>query len=419
MQRALFVLLITLLTAACQAKQGDSQPRLSQNRPPPLLLISLDGFRHDYRDKAETPNLDRLAQQGAVAESLIPVFPSKTFTNHWSIVTGLYAGSHGVVANSMWDPARRKRFSMRDRDAVADPAWYDGEPIWRTAERQGLTAATVFWVGSEAPVGGSHPRYWLPYDGSMRHRARIDQVLDWLDLPAAERPDLLTLYFSSVDSAGHRDGPDSERVRRAISGIDRDLGRLLAGLEKRELLGAMHIIVVSDHGMSAISRERTIVLDEYLPLDRVRVSDWGPAAQIWAERMSVDEIVQALGKAHPRLRVWRKADIPERYGFQAHRRVPDVLAEADLGWTIESRSFLNNPKNRLAEGMHGWDPAHADMHGIFIAHGPAFTPGSRLPAFVNVEIYNLLANLLGIESADNDGDPDFWPALLGARLDTP
>jgi len=388
---------------------------IATGAPAPLLLISLDGFRHDYLSRADTPHLDRLVREGVAADGLIPVFPSKTFTNHWTIVTGLYAGSHGVVANNMWDPQTRQRFSGRDREAVSDPAWFGGEPIWRTAERQGLTAATLFWVGSEAPVGGSHPSYWQPYDGRMRHTARIDQVLAWLDLPVSDRPDFLTLYFSTVDSAGHRHGPETRQVDAAITHLDRDLGRLLRGLEERALLGALNIIIVSDHGMTEVAPERLIILDDFLPLNRVRVSDWGPATQIWANGMSVDDIMAALQEAHPRLRAWRRDEIPAHYRFRDHHRVPDVLAEADLGWMIESRAYVENNKRTRPRGMHGWDPRHRDMHGIFIAHGPAFPPGGRLPAVENIHIYALLAQLLGITPARHEGDVTRWLPILAAK----
>ena len=194
MPKALGLLLIALLSVACGSSEpsgaqsseaGAPASGLREHRPPPLLLISIDGFRFDYRRRAETPNLDRLVGEGVAAEGLVHVFPTKTFTNHYTIATGLYAENHGVVANSMWDPIRERSFSLRNRQAVMDPAWYDGEPIWRTAERQGLISGTFSWPGSEAPIGGRHATYWRQYDSSIPHLERIDQILDWLDLPAA------------------------------------------------------------------------------------------------------------------------------------------------------------------------------------------------------------------------------------------
>ncbi|MFU8831712.1 MAG: ectonucleotide pyrophosphatase/phosphodiesterase, partial [Wenzhouxiangella sp.] len=295
------------------------------DRPPPLLLISIDGFRHDYFDLADTPALDRLVEAGFRADSLQHVFPTKTFPTHYSLVTGVHPGTHGIVANSMWDPVRDSRFSMRNRAAVGDGYWYDAaEPIWVTAERQGLIAATYFWPGSEARIHRIRPTYWKLYDASARHSERVEQVLAWMDLPAAERPDLYTLYFSSVDSLAHRHGPGAAQVGRALADIDRHIGLLLDGLQARNMLENMHILVVSDHGMSAVDLDRYIMLDDYLDLGQVRVSDWGPAAQIWAGRQSVDDIMATLDGAHPNMRAWRAADIPARYHFGSHRRVPDV-----------------------------------------------------------------------------------------------
>ncbi|MDX1626131.1 MAG: ectonucleotide pyrophosphatase/phosphodiesterase [Wenzhouxiangellaceae bacterium] len=274
---------------------------------PPLLLISIDGFRHDYLDRESLPTLERLAREGLRAESLQHIFPTKTFATHYALVTGLHAENTGVVANRMWDPERRSTFSLGDREAVSDGYWYDGEPIWNTVERAGGIAATYFWPGSEARIQGRRPTIWMPYAGDTPHDERVDQVLAWLDLPADRRPDFLTLYFSVVDSVGHDHGPDHPRTAEAMREVDRALGRLVAGLERRGLLGEMHLLVTSDHGMADVSRERYVLLDDYLDLARVRVPDWGPAAQIWAVEggPSPDEIARSLDNAHPALTVWR------------------------------------------------------------------------------------------------------------------
>ena len=403
--RMTLTLVWVLLLVGCGGSQTAAPPSpvtIADDAPAPLLLISIDGFRHDYRDRVATPNLDRLASEGVVADGLQHVFPTKTFTTHYTLVTGLYAENHGVVANSMWDPERQESFSLRNRAAVSDPAWYDGEPFWNTVQRHGLKSATFSWPGSEAPVGGSHPNYWLPYDGSVPHADRIAQVFAWLDLPAAERPTFITLYFSEVDSVGHRHGPDSAEVTQAVADIDSDLGLLIEGLEARELFGRMHVLVVSDHGMTEIDPERTIPLDDYLTLGDVRVSDWGPAAQIWAADMDADAIVDALRGAHPRMRVWHRHEMPERYGFRDHPRIADVVAEADLGWMISSRRHIAANVARPLHGMHGWDPEHREMHGIFIGHGPRFRPGP-MPTARSVDVYELMAYLLDIEPAPNDG----------------
>lgn len=403
------ILLSVVLLGGCQGPR----PVAEEDRPLPVLLISIDGFRHDYFDLADTPALDRLVAGGLKADSLQHSFPTKTFPTHYTVVTGCHPGTHGVVANSMWDPDRDARFSLGNRDAVGDGFWYDGcEPIWVTAENQGLTAATFFWPGSEARIRGVRPSYWKPYAGEVPHRERVETILAWLDLPADERPDLLTLYFSVVDSAGHRHGPRADPVRNALIDVDRHLGLLLDGLESRGLLDRMHIILVSDHGMSRVDFDQYIMLDDYLDLSRVRVSDWGPAAQIWATDMPVEEIVAALDGAHPHLRVWAREDIPARYHFGSHRRVPDVLAEADLEWMTSNRPFMVGRQQFSLYGMHGWDPALLEMHGAFVIHGPGVVAGSRAPAVRAVDIYELMAHLLNLAPADNEGSmANFRPYL--------
>lgn len=400
------------LTTGCEGTRGPAMA----DRPMPVLLISIDGFRHDYFELGDTPALDRLVAGGLKADSLHHAFPTKTFPTHYTVVTGLYPGRHGIVANSMWDPVRDSNFSLGNRDAVGDGYWYEaGEPIWVTAQRQGLRSATYFWPSSEARIRGVRPDFWKPYDGSAPHADRIDQVLEWFDLPEDQRPDLVTLYFSTVDSAGHRYGPLAEPVQAALEEVDQHLTTLLDGLAQRGWLDQMHLLLVSDHGMSWVDFDRYIMLDEYLDLSRVRVSDWGPAAQIWATDMPVEEIVAALDGAHPNLRVWAKADIPARYRFDQHHRVPDVLAEADLEWMISNRPFQAGRQQFQLYGMHGWDPALLEMHGGMVIHGPAFEPGSRMPAVRSVDLYSLMATLLGIEPAEVDGSIAAFAPYLYAQ----
>ncbi len=408
---AALAVLSVIVTAACT----QPTPPEPGERPKPLLLISIDGARHDYLDHADTPAIDRLIESGLIADSMQHVFPTKTFPTHYSLVTGRHPGTHGVVANSMWDPRRdrNERFSLGNREAVEDGYWYQGgEPIWVTAQAQGLTAATFFWPGSEARIHRIRPSFWKPYAGDTPHAERIAQILDWLDKPAAERPDLLTLYFSRVDSTGHRHGPLAEPVIAALEDVDRHLGDLLDGLDQRGLLGAMNILLVADHGMSRVDLDRYIMLDDYLDLGGVRVSDWGPAAQIWATDTSVEEIMAALEDAHPRMRVWRREDIPARYHFGDHHRVPDVLAEADPEWMISNKPYMAGRERFSLQGMHGWDPAFEEMHGIFVAHGPAFEGPKRAPAVRSIDLYALMTELLALEPADHEGSMGPWQPYL-------
>jgi predicted AlkP superfamily pyrophosphatase or phosphodiesterase len=411
---------LAILLSACRAAPDGREGQA----PAPLLLISIDGFRHDYIEQFDSPAIDRLIEEGLYADSLHHAFPTKTFATHYTLVTGRHPGTHGVVANNMWDPRRKSSFSLGDREAVNDGFWYSGgEPIWVTAEQQGLTAATYFWPGSEAIIDRTRPTHFKPYDGRVPHEERIDQIVDWLALPNAERPDFLTLYFSSVDSRGHGAGPAAPATLAAAEDVDAQLGRLLDELEAMDMLGRINILLVSDHGMSEVSPERTIALDEYIDLSKVYVSDWGPAAQIWAGEMSAEEIVAALANA-PHLRAWQREDIPERYHFDSHYRVPHVLVEADPGWLISSKPYMANPNP--PKGMHGWDPALAEMHGIFIARGPGFVPGARSPAMRSIDVYALMTHLLDLDPAEHEGrlqtflpylESDQAPAYQVARFE--
>lgn len=430
--KALFpALIIALLLAGCGKAgiapggptdtrghdQADARFDRFQDSAPPLLLISIDGFRHDYLDRVELPALQKLADQGLRADSLQHVFPTKTFPTHYTMVTGLYAENTGVVANSMWDPKRKSRFSLGNRDAVSDGYWYDGEPIWNTVEKAGKVAATYFWPGSEAQIGGMRPSVWKPYAGETPHDERIDQVLSWLDQPLGERPDFLTLYFSAVDSAGHAHGPNHPKTAEAMREVDRAMGRLIAGLEQRGLLGRMHILVTSDHGMARIDLDRYVLLDADLGLElgRVNVSDWGPAAQIWTlpGGPTADQIVEQLRSGSQGVRrVWKKGNAPQRYHFDEHQRVPDVTAEAEPGWMLSNKPYYAGMQRGLLNGMHGWDPAWQDMHGFFVAHGPAFAAGERLPAVRSIDLYSLMAELMEVPPAETDGSLAAFEPLL-------
>jgi len=368
-----------------------------------VILISFDGFRWDYPERAETPHFDFLVENGVRAAGLIPSFPTKTFPNHYTIVTGLYPDHHGIVANSMHDRGTDKRFRISDRQAVQSSFWWGGEPIWVTAEKQGIIAASYFWVGSEAPIAGRQPTYWFQYDGSTPNRERIDQVLNWLALPEKERPRLILLYFSLTDDMGHGYGPESVQVAEAVATADSLLGYLSAGLRKAGLFENTNLIVTSDHGMAATSQERVIFLDDYLDLKTVSVVDWSPVAMINPKTLEAESIVEKLKGAHPRLNVFLKSELPRNLHFGEHERIPDVVAYADAGWSISSRAYFDKNPERLDGGTHGYSPEAQSMHAIFIAKGPAFRSDVRFPAFANIHVYELLAAVLGIKPAANDG----------------
>jgi len=373
--------------------------RLITDLKPTVLLISLDGFRWDYLKKTPSPNLQRLMREGVHADALIPSFPTKTFPNHYTIVTGLYPAHHGMLANNIWDPQLGK-FSMYDRKAVQDGRWWGGEPIWLTAQKAGQKSAPLFWPGSEADIEGMHATHWLPFNAKMTHQERLDQFFSWLDLPQSDRPTFFTLYFEDVDHAGHDFGPGSPEQIAAVKRVDATIGDLLAGLKARGVADQVNIVIVSDHGMVPITPQQVIYLDDYIDLASVRISDWSPVLMLSAGNQN-DEVLVKLKKI-PHLTVYRKQDVPARLHFSGSDRIPPIIAIADHGWRIISHGKKTQdwePKG----GEHGYDNADKDTWGIFIARGPAFKPGKRMRPFANIHIYSALCSILGLQPAPNDG----------------
>lgn len=412
--------LLALLALAATALSGCAGPGGPEPAPGPsgarsphaVLLVSIDGFRADYLDRGITPNLLRIGREGVRAEGLRPSFPTKTFPNHYSIVTGLVPDHHGIVANNIWDPERQQSFGLSNREAVGDARWWGGEPVWVAAERAGLRTAPLFWPGSEAPIGGVRPTHWLPYDGSMTARERIDWLLERIDRPPPDGVVFATLYFDDVDAAGHRYGPDAAATDSAIARVDGWIGLLLEGLAVRGLRDRVDLLVVSDHGMSPTSRDRVILLDDYLDLSRVRVSDWNPLAAIWPATGEEEATYAALREAHPHLSVWRRGEVPARLAFGTNPRVAPVLALADPGWSITTRARYEESPARFDGGNHGYDDDAADMLGLFVARGPGLRTGVRIPVARNVDLYPLLMALLGLPPRATDADPDALRSLL-------
>ena len=406
------------LLAAFTAGGGASQTGADGDFKPTVILISFDGWRWDYHLKAPTPSLRTLMARGVHADGLVPSFPTKTFPNHYTIVTGLYPGHHGIVANNIKDPATGRRFSAANQAEVADALWWGGEPIWVTAQRAMQPAAAMFWVGSEAPIHGMRPRHWKAYDEDLPGNDRVDQVLAWLDLPAAERPTFVTLYFEDPDTAGHDHGPNAVETQEAIRRTDAYLGRLLGGIERRGLTDRVNIVVTSDHGMAEVTEDRVVVLDDYVSLDDVEVVDINPTLGLIPKAGKEDAVYRALRNAHPRLKVYRRNDTPRRWRYRDHPRIPPIVGVVDEGWQVLRRNtIVDIVARRIAgdRGAHGYDPRYTSMRGVFVAAGPAFRSEVTVRAFENVHIYNALAGVLGITPAKNDGNPEVARALLANR----
>lgn len=410
--------LAVILLGGCTLSTGcSSAPERQVSEPelaPTVVLISLDGVRWDFPEKYEAQNLLALAGAGVRAKRLTPVFPTKTFPNHYSTVTGLYVENHGIISNTMYDPVMDARFSLSNREAIADQRWWGGEPLWVTAETQGQIAATYFWPGSEAAIQDVRPTYWFEYDGRIPGEERVDQVLEWLDLPVTERPTFITLYFSDVDGAGHRHGPDAPEVSAALADVDALVGRLVDGLEARGLENVVNIIITSDHGMAKTSQNRVIIIDDFFDPESAHVVDYNPTLMMYpSQGVNEDSLVRALD-AHDYLVAYTKEQIPERFHVADHPRTPRILAIADEGWSITTRERYQSDPGRFNGGSHGYDNELESMGGIFIARGPAFREGYVSEPFLTIHIYELICEILGLDPAPNDGRLDAVDDLLRA-----
>ena len=383
-----------------------------QSNPNKTLLISFDGFRYDYLNKVETPHFDTLAANGVQAEGLIPVFPSKTFPNHYSIVTGLYPENTGLVGNTMYDPKWDEWYRIRDRQAVENGKWYGGEPIWNTLEKQGIRTGTMFWVGSEADIQNMHPTHWKRYDQSMPFRARIDTVVKWMSAPDTQDVDFATLYFHQPDYAGHRYGPESDSVNKQIRRADELVGYLKNTMQDKDLWNSTNIMVVSDHGMVEVTADKLIELDKIVSMDNIERTIWGGLTMIQPKEDKLQQVYESLKANEEHYRVYRKENIPERYHLKNSRRVSDIIMVADLGYTILTSDRKQEFIDSLPRGSHGYDNNQKAMQSFFIAHGPDFKKGTTVDSFQSIHLYELMNHLMGTEPAPNDGSLDSVKVLL-------
>jgi predicted AlkP superfamily pyrophosphatase or phosphodiesterase len=408
--------LVLILTAGACAGAPGSAPTSRKNNGRVVVLVALDGFHPSYLDRAPSRHLRELAQNGVRARWLVPVFPTLTFPNLYSIATGLYPEHHGIVSNTIKDSALGK-FTLRDTGATRDPRWWGGEPIWVTAVRQGKRAATYFWPGSDVPIGGVRPTYFKYYNANVPNAERVHQVLEWLSLPADKAPALITLYLGDVDQAGHEFGPDSPETDSAIGRVDSAVGALVSGLEKRGLDARVNLVVVSDHGMAEMKSGQLIYLDDFIDTASVDVIDIGPVMSLAPRQGAGDEVYRRLAGAHPHLSIFRKQEVPERYHYRTHRRIPPIIGIADEGWTVTTRrSIAARGAQRLPRGHHGYPPEVPSMRALFLAWGPEFRRRAVIEPFQNIHIYSLLTHLLGLTPAPNDGALDSIKAALTSPL---
>lgn len=379
-----------------------------------MVLVSFDGMRYDMIDRADTPYFDRMAGGGVRAEGLIPVYPTKTFPNHYTLATGLYPARHGLVDNAFYDPTFDAGYRLGDTLAVRDGRWYGGEPIWVTAERQGVHAASYFWVGTEAEIEGVRPTYFKEYDGSIPYEARVDTVLHWLSLPRPDRPRLIMLYFDEPDYSAHRLGPDAPAVDAVVERMDGILGRLIEGLDDLPIGDRVNLVLVSDHGMAHVPEDQVVYLEDAVSLDDVRVINNTTQALLYLEgdTARAHAIQRAVNDRLEHVTAFRPEETPEHWHYEGNPRIGDLIVAADPGWVIGRR----DGRPWSSGGTHGWDPASRAMHGIFLARGPELRAGRTIPAFENIHVHPLVAHLLEIAPADGiDGRLETLQSVIRAR----
>ncbi|KAG2125529.1 alkaline-phosphatase-like protein [Suillus cothurnatus] len=426
-----------------------------------VLMVSIDGLRADYLDRGLTPHLLNISREGLRAKYMKPVFPTLTFPNHWSLMTGLYAESHGIIANNFWDPVFRDTFHYARVESAQNPSWWLGEPMWETAERAGIITANLMWPGPWSTSSGMNSTYFLPWENNYALEKKLSNLLEWIDLPLEERPQLILGYEPSLDQAGHATGPMSKAVNMSLAAVDLFARNLTQALGERNLTHIVDIIFVSDHGMTDTSHPTWVYVDEIVgqPWKGVtRVDGWPSMGLRFAPDTNVTEALERLCEytlTHPnqfdvfttesfstdpgtslvdfntfnydKMSAGTVEPMPERYHFSRNYRIAPVWIVPRIGYALTDRT---DGENGMSTGNHGYDNEDPSMHAIFVAHGP-FSQGAKasvvargegdgtgeyvMPGFQNVEIYNLVMRLLGLDAADTaitNGTAGFWDTFV-------
>uniref|UniRef100_A0A493TCL8 Alkaline phosphodiesterase I n=1 Tax=Anas platyrhynchos platyrhynchos TaxID=8840 RepID=A0A493TCL8_ANAPP len=376
----------------------------------PVLLFSLDGFRAEYLQTwgRLLPVISKLQKCGTFTSSMRPVYPSKTFPNHYSVVTGLYPESHGIIDNKMYDLKRNASFTLRSEEKF-NPQWYQGQPIWLTAMYQGLKAGTFFWPGSDVAIDGTFPNLYEKYNGSIPFEERVVTILRWLQLPEDERPHFYTLYLEEPDSSGHKFGPVSSGVILALQRVDNIVGMLMDGLKQMNLHKCLNIIFISDHGMEAGSCRKTAYLSNYLDNVQDFILVPGPAARLRPNNVpdeyfsfNYEGIVRNLTCREPSqpFKAYMKQLLPKRFHYANNDRIEPLHFYLNSQWQLARKPF--EIKSCMG-GFHGSDNRFPSMQAIFIGFGPGFKFQTQVDPFENIEVYNLMCDLLDLKPAPNNG----------------
>ncbi|KAI1872279.1 hypothetical protein JX265_001603 [Neoarthrinium moseri] len=392
---------------------------------PTTLIISLDGFRADFLQRGLTPRLDAFVKEGVSPLYMNPSFPSVTFPNHYTLATGLYPESHGVVGNTFWDPELSAEFYYTDPSRSMDPKWWGGEPFWVTAEEQGVRTAVHMWPGSEAHIMSLEPSFLDQFNGKEKLPKKVARMLELLDKPGLEdpsadtkdmRPQLIAAYVPNVDADGHKYGPNSTEIQKTITQVDTMLDQLFHGLEERNLTDIVNVIIVSDHGMATTDVSRMIQTDDLIDMSKVDHIDGWPLVGVRpkdpADLQELYDQAAEKGKDNPNFEVYlRDKNMPERYHFSNNDRIAPLWIIPKTGWAIVTKEEFDIEDAKTKglvyhpRGLHGYDHEHPLMRAIFIARGPAFPhePNSRVEPFQNIEVYNILCDSVGMDPMPNNG----------------
>lgn len=405
----LVVSTVAILAVTLSAKHDEgTTPEVKENKTTPFLLISLDGYRSDYFFRNQ-PTLKTMADNGVKALYMMPSYPTITFPNHYTIVTGLYPASHGIVANEFYDPNLNDIFTIESKAGK----WWGGEPIWHTLTGQNKTSAAFFWPGSDINITGQYPTEYRPFDASVAFEDRVDQVVEWLSRPDDTRPDWVSLYLQEPDGVGHAYGPDSVEVDNMLVRVDGMINRLLSGLRRNGMEDKVNIIVLADHGMAQTSLKKRINLDDYIDVNSsTKYVTYGAFSMMHLkDNVLIEDMLNKLAcpDGAPFIRAFPTKELPKRFHYSDNARIGDIVLDLDNGYYTSTDDWL--PK-----GEHGYDNHNIYMEALFIATGPDFKKGETLEPFQNIEIYNLMCYLTGVEPAPNNGTEG---ALYGALVDPP
>ena len=375
---------------------------IEQQKKPYVILISLDGFRYDYVEKHNATHIRELGNGGVHATAMMPSYPSLTFPNHYTLVTGLYPAHHGLVNNSFYDKSKNTTYSMSQPDKVRDSSWYGGTPLWSLAEQQKMVSASLFWVGSEAAVKGLRPSYYYNYTEKIPMSRRIEIVKEWLSLPADVRPHLVTFYLSEPDHSGHGSGPDAPETKSAVQMADSVVFALTQAVA--ELHVPVNFVLVSDHGMTAVDQEHPLEIPAVVDPAKWIIPASGTIVELYAKNPDdILPVYNELKKVENHFTAYLKKDMPAymHYGTadDVKNRIGDILLLPEWPMVFSKR--------KPSAGAHGFDPTKVpDMKAIFYAWGPAFKKNVVIPPFQNIHVYPLVADILGLKITDPiDGNP--------------